>query len=506
MSRNNYLGKEYYSNYPKYMINSKYSKNIEVINLNGLTKTSEEHIFKANKKSKVKLKDRKDDEKEKLSKNEDKENIDNKSKEDKKEENGENTKSEGSKEYINKIKELEDTINQMNSEFSKEIQIHKNEILEKEKNIKKLITSNNNLKNSLEILTQRLDKILINSNQQKVKVNKIINNNQEDLQHKLDIKEKELKNQQQLINILTKDNKNIRKILNDFGISNENNSNINMAEKIHEQYQEIKKLQKNIKELKEKNNSTNASPEKNKKKELNLNTDELNNKYGGKLYLNKNKKFMLNFIQRPVNKLFTNKSQNDLKVKKKTIYGINAKEEFNPEDLFTVEEIDILKNSFYDENRYKNFLNKITILQKATVSKEKEMAIKVKLFENQLKEKDKEIKSIKDNSKEKDNKIIELNVQNKELKKIQEDLIIKINDLANELNALEEKNQEILKSNEQIKNSIFNIDGIIEAKSKEGTTIPLLVEVKKDNITIEKTVDKKKEKEKDNNIKDEKKN
>ena len=215
---------------------------------------------------------------------------------------------------------------------------------------------------------------------------------------------------------------------------------------------------------------------------------------------------MLNFIQRPVNKLFTNKSQNDLKVKKKTIYGINAKEEFNPEDLFTVEEIDILKNSFYDENRYKNFLNKITILQKATVSKEKEMAIKVKLFENQLKEKDKEIKSIKDNSKEKDNKIIELNVQNRELKKIQEDLIIKINDLANELNALEEKNQEILKSNEQIKNSIFNIDGIIEAKSKEGTTIPLLVEVKKDNITIEKTVDKKKEKEKDNNIKDEKKN
>ena len=48
-------------------------------------------------------------------------------------------------------------------------------------------------------------------------------------------------------------------------------------------------MQKNIKELKEKNNSTNASPEKNKKKELNLNTDELNNKYGGKLYLNKNK-------------------------------------------------------------------------------------------------------------------------------------------------------------------------------------------------------------------------
>ena len=73
-----------------------------------------------------------------------------------------------------------------------------------------LINSNNNLKKSLEVLTQRLDKILINANQQKPKINKVINNSQEDLQHQLDIKEKELKNQQQLINILTKDNKNIR--------------------------------------------------------------------------------------------------------------------------------------------------------------------------------------------------------------------------------------------------------------------------------------------------------
>lgn len=86
----------------------------------------------------------------------------------------------------------------------------------------------------------------------KTKINKVINNSQEDLQHQLDIKEKELKNQQQLINILTKDNKNIRKILTDFGISHDNNSNINMADKIHEQYQEIQKLQKDIKELKEK--------------------------------------------------------------------------------------------------------------------------------------------------------------------------------------------------------------------------------------------------------------
>ena len=496
MSRNNYLGKEFNTNEPQYDINKKYSKDIEVINSNGLNQTFEDHKIIISKKSNVKLKDRKDDEKEKLSKNENKEIIDDKKSN--KIENEDNLINENGKVYLNKIKELEDTINKMNIDFSKEIQKHKNEIIEKEKSIKKLINSNNNLKNSLEVLTQRLDKILINSNQQKIKVNKIVNNNNlEDLQHKLDIKEKELKNQQQLINILTKDNKNIRKILNDFGISNDNNTNINMADKIHQQYQEIQKLQKNIKELKEKNNlSTNLSPKKNDIKGLNLNTDESNNKHGTKFYLYKNKKFMLNAIQRPGNnmyKLNTNKSQSDLKVKKKSVYGINSFEQFNPESIFTVEEIDTLKNSFFDERKYENFLNKINILQKATVVKEKEMNMKVKLFENQLKEKDKEIKSINEKFKEKENKIIELNVQNKELKKIQDELIIKINYLANELNTLEERNQQILKKNEQIKNSIFNIDGIIEATSKEGNTIPLLVEVKKDNITIEKTVVNKKE-------------
>ena len=488
MSRNNYLGKEFNTIDPQYGLSKKYTKDIEVINSNGLNQINEEHKLMISRKSKVKLKDKKDDVKEKLSKKDDKENTDNKSKNENNIENGENLISEECKVYLNKIKELEDTINKMNIDFSKKIQQHKNEIIEKEKSIKKLITSNNNLKSSLENLTQRLDKILINSNQQKIKVNKINNdNNIEDLQHKLDIKEKELKNQQQLINILTKDNKNIRKILDDFGISNDINSNINMADKIHQQYQEIQKLQKNIKMLKEKNNLSTASPQKSDTKGLNLNIDESNSKFS----LYKNKKIMLNSIQRPGNnlrKLNTNKSQNDLKVKKKVTYGINSNEQFNPESIFNVEEIDNLKNIFYDDRRYENFLNKINILQKATVIKEKEMNMKVKLFENQLKEKEKEIKEINEKSKEKDNKIIELNVQNKELKKIQDDLIIKINYLANELNTLEKKNQQILKKNEQIKNSIFNIDGIIEATSKEGNTIPLLVEVRKDDITIEKTV------------------
>ena len=71
---------------------------------------------------------------------------------------------------------------------------------------------------------------------------------------------------------------------------------------------------------------------------------------------------------------------------------------------------------------------------------------------------------LKKESKEKENTIITLNVQIKELKKNKEELIEKINFLAKTLSLLDHKNQMILKKNEEIRNSIFNIDGIIEAK------------------------------------------
>ena len=102
--------------------------------------------------------------------------------------------------------------------------------------------------------------------------------------------------------------------------------------------------------------------------------------------------------------------------------------------------------------------------------------MKIKLIENKLKQKEKELLEVKKESKERENTIIALNVQIKELKKNKEELIEKINFLAKTLSLLDQKNQMILKKNEEIRNSIFNIDGIIEAKSKEGKPIPLLME------------------------------
>ena len=115
------------------------------------------------------------------------------------------------------------------------------------------------------------------------------------------------------------------------------------------------------------------------------------------------------------------------------------------------------------------------------------MNMKIKIYQNKLKEKDNQLDDLKKKSKEKDNLIISLNVENKELKKHKNDLINKLNFLSKTLNELDQKNQLILKKNEQIKNSIFSIDGIIEANTKEGNPIPLLVEVNNGNIMLEKS-------------------
>lgn len=395
--------------------------------------------------------------------------------------------------YKEKIKKLEETIKQMNLEFSNNIQKHKDEIEKKEKDIKKLITTNNNLKTSLEVLTQRLDKVLINSNQQKLKYNKVLinnnnNNSQENLQHQLDIKEKELKNQQSLINILRNDNKNIRNILSRFVVDG---NNLNLAEKVQQQYKEIQNLQKDLKEYKLKLSSSQKNINS---KGIEFPTDESSSKKMN-FFFNRNKKLMLNSLTSGgYSKFgkFTNKSQSidfpKKSHKKKTEYiGLNSSYINNVEPVFTNEEINTIKNSFIDEHKYENFINKLNILEKASLTKEKEMNMKIKIYQNKLKEKDVQLEDLKKKSKEKDNIIISLNVENKELKKHKNDLINKLNFLSKTLNELDQKNQLIIRKNEQIKNSIFSIDGIIEANTKEGNPIPLLVEVNNGNLMLEKS-------------------
>ena len=72
--------------------------------------------------------------------------------------------------YKEQLKQLEEKILIKDKEYSDNILKYRTEIENKEKKIKKLININTNLKNSLEVLTQRLDNIIINSNTKKIKI------------------------------------------------------------------------------------------------------------------------------------------------------------------------------------------------------------------------------------------------------------------------------------------------------------------------------------------------
>ena len=383
--------------------------------------------------------------------------------------------------YKEKIKELEEKIEKMTNEYSNNIQKHRIELEQNEKQMKKLISTNKNLKNSLEVLTQRLDKVIINSNTKKVKIQNKASETQE-LQHQLEIKEKELKNQQQLINILKKDNKNIRELLNNFHMDEKD---INLANKVQIQYREIMNLQKDLKEYKKLAHST--SQENLKSKDLKLSSEENKNnnitKKSTKLYLNaiSPKKHLklnaFNFNLNTLNKNKIEKNGNSSFKKRHEYQGLNSyinKENDIFENMFEADERDALKNSLGEGERFQKFVNKLNILDKAALSKEKEMSLKIKLIETKLKQKEKELIKSNEENKEKDNIISDLTIKNKELSKNINELVNQINYLTQLLTELDKKNENIINQNKQIKNTIFNIDGIIEAKSKEGNIIPIL--------------------------------
>ena len=142
-----------------------------------------------------------------------------------------------------------------------------------------------------------------------------------------------------------------------------------------------------------------------------------------------------------------------------------------------------MKNILGEGTRFNEFINKLNILDKASKIKEKEMNSKIKIIENKLKQKEKELIKSNEQIKEKENIIIDLNIKNKELNKNNNELMNQMNYLTQILNELEQKNQNIEKQNKEIKNTIFNIDGIIEAKSKEGNIIPIIKEIKNNDTS-----------------------
>ena len=388
--------------------------------------------------------------------------------------------------YNEKIKEFESKIQEMDTQHADEIKKYQKEIDTKEKDIKKLIVANENLKNSLEILTQRLDKLLLNSNNQKLKYNNNISKNAE-LEHKLELKEKELKNQQQLINILTRDNKNIREKLDKFEAYSQD---MDLPKLVHELYQKNISLESKVKEYMENKNNYEKIKVDNKNLREKNNNSVTNVNNSNEFSFNKssrNKKFILQTSKKSKSIDNLKKIGNETQ-RKKYKFSLNIPKiikkdsEKNEYDIF-IEKSDMVERfggddtldslqKIYDDDF--NFFRKLISYDKVIKSKIKNFESTIRHNESDIKTKQEKITEMETEINKKNKLIKDLSKQNEKITTEKEELTKQLILLYKEFTILEQTNKEITEKNNEYKSSLFCIDGIIEATSKDGNKIPII--------------------------------
>ena len=159
-------------------------------------------------------------------------------------------------------------------------------------------------------------------------------------------------------------------------------------------------------------------------------------------------------------------------------------------NLLNSEELICIRKLFDDnEEKFSNFVKKINVIEKYIFVKEKEMNQTIKNMENKLKENTDLLKNAQLIIKLKTNELVKLNVEKKNFNETKIILIQKINDLNNSINEEKNKNLALIEENSRIKNSIFNIEGIIgdnimKEKIKNNNLANIYEEKKEINIFI----------------------
>ncbi len=151
-------------------------------------------------------------------------------------------------EYDNIIKELKQKLKNERNIHSNEIQRLKNELNNKNSNIKNVSQINTNLKNSLEQLSSKVDKLIEQSQNNVIREHKVRKERVLSPEIDLKIKENELKNSQTLVNILTKDNNRLKNLIENYSATS---SNYDLNMKIYEKKQECEQIKIEIRRLQE---------------------------------------------------------------------------------------------------------------------------------------------------------------------------------------------------------------------------------------------------------------
>ena len=232
-----------------------------------------------------------------------------------------------------------------------------------------------------------------------------------------------------------------------------------------------------IKTLKNSNKNLNNINEENENEQEKLSGNKTDRIEPKKAYFFYNKNYMRKSSLKNKNK--KENSKNEVRMNKDGLINL-----LNSEELICIRKL-------FDDNeeKFSNFVKKINVIEKYIFVKEKEMNQTIKNMENKLKENTDLLKNAQLIIKLKTNELVKLNVEKKNFNETKIILIQKINDLNNSINEEKNKNLVLIEENSRIKNSIFNIEGIIgdniiKEKSKNNNLANIYEEKKEINIFI----------------------
>ncbi len=329
----------------------------------------------------------------------------------------EENENEEKKSEIIKLESYQETLNQLNEEIENE---HKNysenikqlqiNLFNKSEELKKISLKNSTLRTSLNDLNSQVDTMIVSSSNKKYKVTKH-KSSKSSPEIMLKIRENELKNSKALLKIFQRDNKRIKKLLN-----NQNEISINdLVNKIKEKDSENQTLKTEINSLKILNNSNRRNERSilqnkimNLKTEINRNEQSYN-----RIKLNferierinsSSEKSYATFRENIKKKNKDNGIKSNSQIKNiKKILLIPKSNYFNDLNIFdsiknlkseiktlSNDEIEVMERFFeYDKEKIEEFLKKISAMEKYKFihdnlikkeSKEKDESVKNKIL------------------------------------------------------------------------------------------------------------------------------
>ena len=388
---------------------------------------------------------------------------------------------ENESDYIDAINKLK--LKLENDKKNHELEIIKvnKEINEKDELIKSISNINGIMEKSLKKLTSKVEKL--NNTE-----NAYLKEKEEPIEIALKVKEKDIKNVQSLANILSKENKNMQNILDNYTNAD---SKRELSDRLILKEKENNRLKNEIKTLKIFNKDYNEWEKE--KEDLKIAIDELQNKLYNSKVENKNEKKEVKKLQEKYYSVISrnkNKTNNKDKEKEKDekenedyaksfdFHNIKKEEK---KKIIKIRSIKDIANSTYklinneqkeklfeimggEENKekYDELIKKLESLEKYRIAKDKNEIKKIKNQNNEINEIDQQIEHLQRLNDDKTSTIKTLETQIIEYKNYKKSLQKKINSLIKVLEDLKSKKKIKENENNSLKNQMTNLQKIVK--------------------------------------------